>query len=59
MLLKVADNYDEQVDVLVGSLMSLLEPIMIIVLGSIVMTIVLSIFLPMIEIIQSLSGGAG
>jgi type IV pilus assembly protein PilC len=59
MLLKVADNYDEQVDVLVGSLMSLLEPIMIICLGSIVMTIVLSIFLPMIEIIQSLSGGAG
>jgi type IV pilus assembly protein PilC len=58
MLLKVADNYDEQVDVLVGSLMSLLEPIMIIVLGSIVMTIVLSIFLPMIEIIQTLSGGA-
>jgi type II secretory pathway component PulF len=38
--------------------MSLLEPIMIIVLGSIVMTIVLSIFLPMIEIIQTLSGGA-
>jgi type IV pilus assembly protein PilC len=57
MLLKIADNYDEQVDVLVGSLMSLLEPIMIVVLGSIVMTIVLSIFLPMIEIIQSLSGG--
>jgi type IV pilus assembly protein PilC len=57
MLLKVADNYDEQVDVMVGSMMSLLEPIMIIVLGSIVMTIVLSIFLPMISIIQSLSGG--
>jgi type IV pilus assembly protein PilC len=29
MLLKVADNYDEQVDVLVASLMSMLEPIMI------------------------------
>ena len=58
MLLKVADNYDEQVDVMVGSLMSLLEPIMILVLGSIVMTIVLSIFLPMIKIITSLSGGA-
>jgi type IV pilus assembly protein PilC len=59
MLLKVADNFDEQVDVMVGSLMSLLEPIMIIVLGSIVMTIVLSIFLPMISIIQSLSGSGG
>jgi len=55
MLLKVADNYDEQVDVLVASLMSLLEPVMIVVLGSIVGTIVLSIFLPMIGIISSLS----
>ena len=58
MLLKVADNYDEQVDVLVASLMSLLEPIMILVLGSIVMTIVLAIFLPMIQIITGLSSAA-
>ncbi|MFZ2148329.1 MAG: type II secretion system F family protein [Sedimentisphaerales bacterium] len=54
MLLKVADNYDEQVDVLVASLMSMLEPIMILCLGSIVMTIVLSVFLPMIQVITSL-----
>lgn len=58
MLLKVADNYDEQVDVMVGSLMHLLEPIIIVVLGSIVMTIVLSIFLPMIQIITTLSSQA-
>jgi len=57
MLLRVADNYDEQVDVMVASLMSLLEPIMIVVLGSIVMVIVLAIFLPMIQIISGLSGG--
>ncbi len=55
MLLKVADNYDEQVDVLVASLMSMLEPIMIIGLGVIVLIIVLSIFLPMIGIITELS----
>jgi len=54
MLLKIADTYDEEVDVLVGSLMSLMEPIMIIVLGIIVGTIVLAIFLPMIKIITSL-----
>lgn len=54
MLLKVADNFDEQVDVLVASLMSMLEPIMIIVLGGIVMTIVLAVFLPMIQVITSL-----
>jgi type IV pilus assembly protein PilC len=58
MLMKVADNYDEQVDVLVASLMSLLEPIMILVLGVVVMTIVLAIFLPMIQIITGLSSSA-
>jgi type IV pilus assembly protein PilC len=55
MLLKVADQYDEQVDVLVGSLMSMLEPMIILVLGSTVMCIVLSVFLPMIQVITSLS----
>ena len=58
MLLKVADNYDEQVDVLVASLMSMLEPIMIVVLGTMVMTIVLAIFAPMIQIITTLSSSA-
>ncbi len=58
MLLKVADNYDEQVDVMVGSMMSLLEPIMILMLGSIVMVVVLAVFLPMIQVITGLSGGA-
>ena len=33
MLTKIADVYDEEVDVLVESLISLLEPIMIVVLG--------------------------
>jgi len=55
MLLKIADNYDEQVDTMVASLMSLLEPIMIICLGCIVLTIVVAIFLPMIQVITSLS----
>lgn len=51
MLEKVANNYDEEADVLVSSLMSLLEPIMILFLGMIVGTIVLAMFLPMISII--------
>lgn len=59
MMLKVADNYDEEVDVLVGSLMSLLEPVMILVLGTIVGTIVLAIFLPMIQIITGLTNASG
>ncbi|MHC4573636.1 MAG: type II secretion system F family protein [Planctomycetota bacterium] len=57
MLLKVADNYDDQVDVLVASLMSLLEPIMILVLGVVVMVIVLAIFMPMVQVISGLSSG--
>ena len=56
MLLKIADNYDEQVDVLVASLMSLLEPIMMLALGGIVMVIVMAVFLPMIQVISGLSG---
>jgi type IV pilus assembly protein PilC len=59
MLLKIADNFDEQVDVMVGSMMSLLEPIMVVTLGVTVMTIVLAIFLPMIKVITTLSGGGG
>ena len=54
MLLRVAENYDEQVDVLVASLMSLLEPIMILVLGGVVMVIVMAVFLPMIQVISGL-----
>jgi len=57
MLLKVADNYDDQVETMVGSMMSLLEPLIIIVLGGIVMLIVLSVFLPMIQVITGLSSG--
>jgi type II secretory pathway component PulF len=38
--------------------MHLLEPVIIVVLGLVVLTIVLSIFLPMISIITALSAGA-
>jgi len=54
MLLKVADNFDEEADVLVGAMMSMLEPILIVVLGGVVGTIVLAMFLPMVTMIQVL-----
>jgi type IV pilus assembly protein PilC len=57
MLLKIADNYDEEVDVAVASLVSLLEPLMVVVLGGIVGTIVVAMFLPLVSMIQSLQGG--
>ena len=51
MLLKVANNFDEESDVLVAAMMSLMEPVMIILLGLIVGTIVIAIFLPIFDII--------
>ena len=56
MLNKIADNYDEEVEVAVESLVSLLEPIMIVVLGGIVGFIVIALFLPLITLITKLSG---
>lgn len=55
MLYKVADTYDEEVRVLTDSLMSLLEPLLIIFLGGAVGFIVISLFLPLVDLIQNLS----
>ncbi|MEE2912543.1 MAG: type II secretion system F family protein [Planctomycetota bacterium] len=55
MLVKVADNYDEEVDVAVSALLSLLEPMLVVVLGGIVGTIVLALFLPLVKMIESVS----
>ncbi len=55
MLYKVADFYDEEVDTLVKSLISLLEPIMIVFLGGVIGAIVISLFLPLIKLLEGLS----
>jgi type IV pilus assembly protein PilC len=57
MLYKVADVFDEEVRVLTDGLMALLEPIMIVFLGVAVGFIVISLFMPLVELIQGLSGG--
>lgn len=54
MLMKIADNYDNDVDVLVSSLVSILEPVMVVILGVIVGFIVVALFMPMIALVQSL-----
>ncbi len=56
MLIKIADNYDEEVERAVESLVSLLEPIMIVVLGGIIGYIVIALFLPLVKLISELSG---
>jgi type IV pilus assembly protein PilC len=55
MLYKIADVYDEEVNVLVAAMISLLEPLMIVVLGFIVGTIVIALFLPLIKLLEGLS----
>ena len=59
MLMKVADNYDNDVDVLVGSLISILEPVMVVVLGVIVGFIVIALFMPMVTLIQGMTSSGG
>lgn len=54
MLIKVADTYDNEIDTLVGALMSLLEPILIIGMGGTVGFIVISLFMPLISIMEKL-----
>jgi len=56
MLEKVADTYAEEVAVLVSSMISLLEPLMVITLGGIVGYIVVSLFLPMIGMLKAMQG---
>ena len=59
MLLKIAEVYDDEVDNAVEGLTSLLEPIMIVVLALIVGTIVIALFMPLIEIIKQMGGQTG
>ncbi|MCB1276413.1 type II secretion system F family protein [Prosthecobacter sp.] len=59
MLLKIADVYEDEVDNSVSALTSMLEPLMIVVLALVVGVIVMALFLPLIDVIKNLSGGAG
>ena len=57
MLMKIADNYDEEVDVAVQGMISLMQPALVVVLGGIIGTIVLALFLPLVKMIEEVSGG--
>ena len=56
MLLKIADNYDDEVDNAVAAMTSLLEPIMIIFLALIVGSIVVALFLPLVDVALNVDG---
>ncbi len=56
IILKVADFYEEEVDAAVGAISSIIEPVMIIVLGGMVGIVALSVFGPITQLSTSVSG---
>ncbi|MEK6598140.1 MAG: type II secretion system F family protein [Gemmatimonadota bacterium] len=53
MLSKIADFYDEEVDVAVSALLSLMEPVMIVVLGVVVGGMVVAMYLPIFDMVNA------
>ncbi|MGE0554150.1 MAG: type II secretion system F family protein [Gemmatimonadales bacterium] len=53
MLSKIADFYDSEVDVGVSALLSLMEPIMIVVLGVVVGGMVVAMYLPIFDMVNA------
>jgi type IV pilus assembly protein PilC len=53
MLSKIADFYDEEVDAAVGALLSLMEPIMIVLLGGVVGGMIVAMYLPIFNMINA------
>src|SRR5712691_10284307 len=53
MLSKIADFYDEEVDVAVTALLSLMEPVMIVILGVIVGGMVVAMYLPIFDMVNA------
>jgi len=56
MLVRIADNYEEEVDRTVEALTSLIEPMMIVFLAVIIGGIVLALFLPLIKLVDMMGG---
>lgn len=56
MLIKIADNYEEEVDRAVEALTSIIEPIMIIFLAVIIGSIVIAMFMPLLAVIGEIGG---
>jgi len=55
MLAKIADFYEEEVDVAVAGMLTLLEPIMIAFLGTVVGGIVIAMYMPLFDMISKLT----
>ncbi|MBI4502288.1 MAG: type II secretion system F family protein [Gemmatimonadetes bacterium] len=56
MLSKIADFYDEEVDAAVGTLLSMMEPVMIVFLGGVVGGMIVAMYLPIFDMINAVQG---
>ncbi len=54
MLIKVSDNYDDEVEVAVEAMVSLMEPVMIVFMGGAIGFIVIALFLPLITLVEQI-----
>ena len=55
MLAKIADFYDEEVDAAVSALTSIIEPVIIVVMGAVIGGILIAMYLPMFDIIGKIN----
>jgi len=58
-LAHLADDYDEQVSIMVRNLAQLVQPLLVVMIGAIVFFIILAVFLPIIQLITTLASSGG
>ncbi|HEX7253611.1 MAG TPA: type II secretion system F family protein [Thermoanaerobaculia bacterium] len=56
MLVSVSDFYDEEIDVRLARVISFVEPIILIVMGGVIVTILLSVYLPIFRVMSQIKG---
>ena len=54
MLTSVSDFYDEEIDLLLGRVISFVEPAILVIMGGVVMTILLSVYLPIFRLMSQI-----
>jgi type IV pilus assembly protein PilC len=56
MLSSVSDFYDEEIDMLLARVISFVEPAILVIMGGVIMTILLSVYLPIFRIMSQIKG---
>ena len=56
MLVSVSDFYDEEIDVLLSRVISFVEPAILVIMGMVILTILLSVYLPIFTIMSQIKG---